>query len=152
MLRTPPRFTTPTPLDFFAPYELRPTVDSVTGYSLSRFSPGIALATPCNLRHYTLVEFNTRWASLNATRQKSMKRVRNLPLPTIHSGVIKLTESVVTETEVFHGLTFHHLGLILSAVFGLIAVVISLYLIFQHATHYLKPWEQKQYALGFLYS
>lgn len=42
-----------------------------------------------------------------------------------------------------HGLTFHHLFLIISAIFGLISVVVSLFLIFRHATHYSKPWEQK---------
>lgn len=42
-----------------------------------------------------------------------------------------------------HGLTFHQLGLIISAVFGLISVIIALFLIFQHATRYLKPFEQK---------
>lgn len=42
-----------------------------------------------------------------------------------------------------HGLKFHHLGLILSAFFGLVSIVVALFLVFQHATHYLKPFEQK---------
>ncbi|KAG8628933.1 hypothetical protein KVT40_002798 [Elsinoe batatas] len=42
-----------------------------------------------------------------------------------------------------NGLTWHHLGLIISAVFGLISVVVALWLIFQHAIHYSKPSEQK---------
>ncbi|KAF2657244.1 DUF300-domain-containing protein [Lophiostoma macrostomum CBS 122681] len=41
------------------------------------------------------------------------------------------------------GLTFHHLGLIISATFGAIAIAISLFMLWRHATHYLKPWEQK---------
>ena len=45
------------------------------------------------------------------------------------------------------GLIFHQLGLIISAVFGLISVFVAWYLIFRHATHYSKPWEQKQYVL-----
>jgi len=66
----------------------------------------------------------------------------------MYSRETKLISSTVHEADVFHGLTFHRLGLILSAGFGLFAVILSLYLIFQHATHYLKPYEQKQYALG----
>ncbi len=38
---------------------------------------------------------------------------------------------------------FHHIGLIISAIFGLIAVFVSWYLIWRHCTHYLKPWEQR---------
>ncbi|KAH7117854.1 organic solute transporter subunit alpha/Transmembrane protein, partial [Dendryphion nanum] len=40
-------------------------------------------------------------------------------------------------------LTFHHLGLIISAVFGAAAVVIAFFLIWRHASHYLKAAEQK---------
>lgn len=47
------------------------------------------------------------------------------------------------ETKLAIGLTFHHLGLIVSAVFGLIATIIALWLIHSHATHYSRPWEQK---------
>ncbi|KAF2112556.1 organic solute transporter Ostalpha-domain-containing protein [Lophiotrema nucula] len=49
----------------------------------------------------------------------------------------------IEEEPLWHSLKFHHLGLILSATFGLLAVVISFFLIVRHATHYLKPWEQK---------
>ena len=52
--------------------------------------------------------------------------------------------AVVEEVPVGAGLTFHRFGLIISAVFALIAVVVSGYLIFRHCTHYLKPWEQRQ--------
>lgn len=48
------------------------------------------------------------------------------------------------ETPLWKGFTFHHFGLFLAAIFGLIAVVLSLFLIMQHATHYVKPGEQKQ--------
>ena len=51
---------------------------------------------------------------------------------------------VVDEAKIWHNMEFHHFGLILSALFGLIAVFMSWYLIFMHCTHYLKPWEQKQ--------
>ena len=53
---------------------------------------------------------------------------------------------LVDETKIWHSLTFHHFGLILSAIFGLIAVVMSFYLMYRHATHYLKPAEQRQYV------
>ncbi|KAE8555471.1 hypothetical protein EYB25_000167 [Talaromyces marneffei] len=42
-----------------------------------------------------------------------------------------------------NGWTFHHLGLILCAGFGLVGVVASLFLAFMHATHYSKPREQR---------
>lgn len=54
-----------------------------------------------------------------------------------------LEDSHIREDPLFHNVTFHHLGLWLSAGFGLISVVISLVLIMQHALHYLKPAEQK---------
>ncbi|KAF2270046.1 DUF300-domain-containing protein [Lojkania enalia] len=47
------------------------------------------------------------------------------------------------EEPLWHSLTFHHLGLILSATFGMLAVVIAFFLILRHAMHYLRPWEQK---------
>ncbi|KAF2477366.1 DUF300-domain-containing protein [Lindgomyces ingoldianus] len=52
-------------------------------------------------------------------------------------------EERIKEDPIWKSLTFHHFGLILSATFGLLAVVIALFLILRHATHYLKPWEQK---------
>lgn len=54
-----------------------------------------------------------------------------------------LEESHIHEDPVFGAVTFHHIGLFLSAIFGLISVVVSLALVFQHATHYLKPREQR---------
>ncbi|EME84193.1 uncharacterized protein MYCFIDRAFT_109209, partial [Pseudocercospora fijiensis CIRAD86] len=55
-----------------------------------------------------------------------------------------LEDAHIVEEPVLGKLTFHHLGLILCVVFGLIAVVISLWLIFQHAIHYQRPNQQKQ--------
>jgi ABC-type sugar transport system permease subunit len=50
---------------------------------------------------------------------------------------------VAKETPLWGKYTFHHFGLALTAVFAIIATSIALFLIFQHATHYSKPWEQK---------
>jgi len=47
-------------------------------------------------------------------------------------------------------ITFHSLATIIAAVFGLIAVTLSLYLMFQHATHYIEPREQR-YILRILF-
>ncbi|KAF1927384.1 DUF300-domain-containing protein [Didymella exigua CBS 183.55] len=49
----------------------------------------------------------------------------------------------ISETPLWKSLTFHHFGLIISATFGTIAVVVAFFLIVRHATHYLKPYEQK---------
>ena len=56
------------------------------------------------------------------------------------------SNSIITvdESKIWHSMEFHHFGLILSALFGLIAVLMSCYLILMHCTHYLKPWEQRQ--------
>ena len=51
-----------------------------------------------------------------------------------------LAELVVHEDPLFPAhsdITFHGFGIGLSAIFGLISVLISFYLIFRHATHYL---------------
>jgi hypothetical protein len=44
-------------------------------------------------------------------------------------------------------LTFHQLGMIIAAACSLFAILTSFYLIFMHATHYTKPYEQRQYVL-----
>lgn len=54
-----------------------------------------------------------------------------------------LEESYIHEEALWKGFTFHHFGLFLAAIFGLISVIISLWLIFMHATHYLRPAEQR---------
>lgn len=55
-----------------------------------------------------------------------------------------LEDSAIVEEALWKGFTFHHFGLFLSAIFGLISVLVSLWLIAMHATHYLRPSEQKQ--------
>ena len=52
--------------------------------------------------------------------------------------------TIVDEEKLWKRMEFHHFGLILSALFGTIAILVSWYLVWQHCTHYLKPWEQKQ--------
>ena len=68
---------------------------------------------------------------------RSAQRLRPLAL---------LTCAVNLETPVFGNWTFHELGLWLAAGFAIFASTIALVLITLHATHYSKPWEQKQYA------
>ncbi|KAF1972380.1 DUF300-domain-containing protein [Bimuria novae-zelandiae CBS 107.79] len=55
----------------------------------------------------------------------------------------KFEHETIIEDPIWESLTFHHLGLILSATFGALAVAIAFFLILRHATHYLKPYEQK---------
>ncbi|KAF2215149.1 hypothetical protein CERZMDRAFT_36033 [Cercospora zeae-maydis SCOH1-5] len=54
-----------------------------------------------------------------------------------------LEDAYIRETPLWKGMTFHHFGLLICAIFGLISVVISLFLIWRHATHYFVPGEQK---------
>lgn len=62
-------------------------------------------------------------------------------MPTCNSTLAKTR---IEEDELGNtGLTFHTVGLIVSSTFGLIATVIALWLIYCHATHYSRPWEQK---------
>ncbi|KIX95022.1 uncharacterized protein Z520_09332 [Fonsecaea multimorphosa CBS 102226] len=49
----------------------------------------------------------------------------------------------ITETPIWDGHTFHTIGLWVAAIFTIIALIVSFFLIVMHATHYLKPWEQK---------
>ncbi|OAL30040.1 hypothetical protein AYO20_08944 [Fonsecaea nubica] len=49
----------------------------------------------------------------------------------------------ITEEPIWHGHTFHTIGLWVAAIFTMIALAVSFFLILMHATHYLKPWEQK---------
>lgn len=55
----------------------------------------------------------------------------------------ELEHETIVEEPIWKSLTFHHFGLILSATFGALAVAIAFFLILRHATHYLKPYEQK---------
>lgn len=43
----------------------------------------------------------------------------------------------------WNGWTFHYLGLWLSAIFGIIAIAVSFFVIYMHATHYVRPHEQR---------
>ncbi|KAF2400850.1 DUF300-domain-containing protein [Trichodelitschia bisporula] len=52
-------------------------------------------------------------------------------------------ELVKHETPLWKGFTFHHFGLIITATFGLIAVLLALFLMMQHARHYSVPGQQK---------
>ena len=53
------------------------------------------------------------------------------------------TETTDNETKAYGSLTFHQLGLIISAATGLFATLLSFFLMFRHATHYSRPWEQR---------
>jgi len=53
-------------------------------------------------------------------------------------------DAKIKEDPLWHnGPIFHHFALFLCAVFGGISVIIALFLVFRHATHYLKPYEQR---------
>lgn len=54
-----------------------------------------------------------------------------------------LERETINELPLWKGYDFHHFGLFLAAVFGAVATILSVYLIFQHALHYSKPWEQR---------
>jgi ABC-type sugar transport system permease subunit len=54
-----------------------------------------------------------------------------------------LEDQGITEIPLWHEYTFHRLGLWLSAIFGAIAIVVSFFLIFMHAVHYIRPHEQR---------
>lgn len=69
-----------------------------------------------------------------------MKRVRQDPST---AECIADRPPVKLEVPLWKDWTFHHFGLALTAIFALIATLIAVFLIFQHATHYSKPWEQK---------
>lgn len=58
-----------------------------------------------------------------------------------------LANSTIADAPLFtaggHGITWHHVGLFIAAIFGGISIAIALFLVFMHATHYIRPWEQK---------
>jgi hypothetical protein len=51
-----------------------------------------------------------------------------------------------SEVPIVGSITFHNLGLIISAACTLIAILLSFYLIWMHALHYTNPTQQRQYA------
>lgn len=69
----------------------------------------------------------------------------SIPTPIMAWPVCNTTEEdmIITEDPIWHDYTFHRLSLWIAAAFALIAIVVSFFLIFMHATHYLKPWEQR---------
>ena len=81
-----------------------------------------------------------QWFVCNTTLEYERS---TLPSHIIH-GCMLTDCQTVEEKALWHNLQFHHFGLILSALSGMIAVLMSLYLMWMHATHYLKPWEQRQ--------
>ena len=54
-----------------------------------------------------------------------------------------LENEKIDETPIWHGHTFHKLSLYLSAIFALIALAVSFFLISMHALHYSRPHEQR---------
>ena len=54
-----------------------------------------------------------------------------------------LENEALTEEPLWHGWTFHRMGLWISAITGIFAIAMSFFLIMMHATHYRKPWEQR---------
>ena len=75
-------------------------------------------------------------------RHSRMRSVRaSIPLDArIWTNIATVSETPLWE----NGMTFHHLGLWISAGFGIFSVIVALLLVFTHATHYSKPWEQRQ--------
>lgn len=54
-----------------------------------------------------------------------------------------LEDQQIHEQPVWHDWTFHRIGLWISAICSLFALALSFLLIYLHASHYLRPWEQK---------
>ncbi len=52
-----------------------------------------------------------------------------------------------SEITIVGPLTFHDLALIIAGASTIVAITMSFFLIFQHALHYTKPREQKQYVV-----
>ena len=74
-----------------------------------------------------------------------MRRVSRIAPVEVGGWIVDMT--IVVEMPLWtNGLIFHHVGLIVCAAFGLFAICTSFFLIFQHGTHYSKPYEQKQYV------
>jgi hypothetical protein len=56
---------------------------------------------------------------------------------------LSLITCTVSEVPVWHNYTYHVLGRFIGGCFAAFAIVFSFFLIFMHATHYLRPWEQR---------
>ena len=59
---------------------------------------------------------------------------------------LMVPSTTVHEVPILYGMTFHKIALIISALFATIATSVSGWLIFMHATHYSKPYIQRQYV------
>ncbi|KAF1991007.1 DUF300-domain-containing protein, partial [Aulographum hederae CBS 113979] len=67
-----------------------------------------------------------------------------MPWPQCNNTINEVGDELVkAEKPLWKNFTFHHFGLFICACFGGLAMLIALWLIFQHATHYSKPWEQR---------
>jgi ABC-type sugar transport system permease subunit len=69
--------------------------------------------------------------------------VQRPPCPDAPTPVLWTRTPSLTLPQIWHGHTFHLLGLWLSIVFALIALVVSFVLIYLHASHYSRPYEQR---------
>ena len=54
-----------------------------------------------------------------------------------------LEDQNILEDPLWKNWKFHHFGLFLSGSFAIVSVIVSFFLVFQHATHYLKLFEQR---------
>lgn len=85
---------------------------------------------------------------MNLTCNSTLEHLRSMysPCDTLTSLLTNppgLLVSPGSEIKLVGQLTFHDLARIIGAACTLIAVLLSLYLIFMHATHYTKPREQR---------
>jgi Organic solute transporter Ostalpha len=80
----------------------------------------------------------------NITCNSTLEDLRSKTAP-IHPHGAHVDHILVTsETPIAGSLTFHDLGLIISGGCSVIAICLSLFLIWMHALHYTKPYEQRQ--------
>lgn len=49
-----------------------------------------------------------------------------------------------SEEKIIGSLTFHNFAILIAAACSFIAILVSFYLIWMHALHYTKPYEQRQ--------
>ncbi|KAF2423721.1 DUF300-domain-containing protein [Tothia fuscella] len=65
-------------------------------------------------------------------------------LPRCNTSLTTIGDHLVDqETPLWKGFTFHHFGLLLTAIFAVLATCIALFLMLMHATHYSQPYQQK---------
>jgi hypothetical protein len=67
----------------------------------------------------------------------------------IYSFPVVLTAYFIAQESLINNLSFQHFTAIISGAFTAATCLISLYLIFRHATHYSIPAEQKQYLFPY---